>query len=140
MTKQKPPKPTRGQLERTLSQQFQKLYREHLGHSTGKVCCELSENRLTIIVEDSLTQPEKLLLEKSDSKLTEQVRDDLDEAIRPEIIKLVEGVLDQKVADIMSDTTLETGRTGVMVVLADEAEAPTSEAANTIEVDFDKAS
>jgi uncharacterized protein YbcI len=42
---------TRGQLERTLSQQLQKLYKEQLGHSTGKVSCRLFDNKLMVIVE-----------------------------------------------------------------------------------------
>jgi uncharacterized protein YbcI len=112
---------SRGQLERTLSQRLQKLYREHLDHSTGKVSCQLINDKLTVIVEDSLTQPEKLLIETSkDPELVEKVRSDLDSVIRPKIIGLVEEILERKVLDLMSDTTLETGRTGVIVVLSNE--------------------
>lgn len=113
---------SRGQLERTLSQRLQKLYREHLDHSTGKVSCQLINDNLTVIVEDSLTQPEKLLIETSnDPELVEKVRSDLDGVIRPKIISLVEEVLEKKVLDLMSDTTLETGRTGLIVVLSSES-------------------
>ena len=118
MTSTTSKKPTRGQLERTLSQQFQKLYREHLNHSTGKVTCQLFDDKLTIIVEDSLTQPEQLLLEESKSEIVEQMRSDLDDAIRPKIIDLVEEILGQKVIDLMSDTTLKTGRSGVVIILS----------------------
>ena len=118
MTSTTSKKPTRGQLERTLSQQFQKLYREHLNHSAGKVTCQLFDDKLTIIVEDSLTQPEQLLLEESKSEIVEQMRSDLDDAIRPKIIDLVEEILGQKVIDLMSDTTLQTGRSGVVIILS----------------------
>lgn len=113
---------SRGQLERTLSQRLQKLYREHLDHSTGKVSCQLMNDQLTVIVEDSLTQPEKLLLKTSqDSELVKKVRSDLDAITQPKIIDLVEEVLERKVLDLMSDTTLETGRTGLIVILSNES-------------------
>lgn len=111
--------PTRGQIERTLSQQLQKLYREHLGHSTGKVTCQLVKDKLTIVIEDALTQPEQLLLQKKDDiDLVKQVRSDLDEVLRPQLISLIEANLDRKVLDLISNTTLETGRTGLIVILA----------------------
>lgn len=111
--------PTRGQIERTLSQQIQKLYREHLDHATGKVSCQLFKDKLVVIIEDALTQPEQLLLEKHDDKeLVEQVRADLDDAIRPRMITLVEEILERKVSDLISDTTLDTGRSGIIVILS----------------------
>lgn len=120
MTQQDSQKPTRGQLERSLSQQLQKLYREHLGHSTGKVTCQLSSDKLTIVIEASLTQPEQLLLQESDAQRVEQLRADLDGALRPKLIELVEEVLNLSVIDLMSDTTLETGRTGFVIILSDD--------------------
>lgn len=109
---------TRGQLERRLSQQLQKLYREQLGHTPGKISCQLLKDKLTIIVEDSLTQPEQLLLKDAEKlALVEEVRADLDEVVRTGITNLAEEILDRKVIDLMSDTTLETGRTGVLVLI-----------------------
>jgi len=119
MTKQDSPKPTRGQLERSLSQRLQKLYREYLGHSTGKVSCQLSDDKLTIVVESSLTQPEQLLLQEADAQKVEQIRAELDNAFRPKLIALVEEVLSLEVIDLMSDTTLETERTGFVIILSD---------------------
>jgi uncharacterized protein YbcI len=113
--------PTRGQLERTVSQQLQKLYREQLGHTPGKITCQLFNDKLTIIVEGSLTQPELLLLQETSPQRVEQLRTDLDEAVRPKLISLVETVLDRQVLDLMSDTTLETGRTGMVIILSEES-------------------
>lgn len=111
--------PTRGQLERYLSQQIQKLYRECLDHSTGKVGCQLFKDKLVIIIEKALTQPEQLLLEKNgDKDLVEQVRADLDAAIRPKVVGVVEQILDRKVSDLISDTTLDTERSGIIVILS----------------------
>lgn len=122
MARHDSPKPTRGQLERSLSQSLQKLYREHLGHSTGKVTCQLSDDKLTIVIESSLTQPEQLLLQESDAQKVEQLRAELDNAIRPKLVGLVEEILDLQVVDLMSDTTLATGRTGFVIILSDAAQ------------------
>lgn len=112
---------TRGQLERTLSQKLQKLYADYLNHATDQVRCTLLNGSLTIIVENALTQPEQILLEqKKKPELVEQIRSNLDDAIKPEMISLVEEILGKKVIDAMGDTTLETGRTGIIFILSED--------------------
>ncbi len=110
-------KPTRGQLERTLSQRLQSLYREQLGHQPSKVTCQLFDEKLAIIVENSITPPEQLLADRGQAELAEQVRSELDEAIKPKLKTLIEEVLEVTVLDLLSDATLETGRTGIIAVL-----------------------
>lgn len=119
MTKSEINKPTRGQLERSLSQQIQKLYREALGHSPSKVTCQLRDDQLTVVIDSSLTQPEQLLLQGYDTERVEQLRSDLDNLVRPKLTAIVEATLGQEVVDLMSDTTLETERTGLVIVLKD---------------------
>ncbi len=110
-------KPTRGQLERSLSQRLQALYREQLGHQPSKVTCQLFDEKLAIIVENSITPPEQLLANNGQTELAEQVRSDLDKAIQPQLKELIEDVLGVSVLDLLSDATLETGRTGIIAVL-----------------------
>ncbi|MDP8963003.1 MAG: DUF2294 domain-containing protein [Cyanobacteriota bacterium] len=110
-------KPTRGQLERLLSQRLQALYREQLGHQPSKVTCQLFDEKLAVIVENSITPPEQLLVNNGQTQLAEQVRSDLDKAIQPQLKALIEEVLGVAVLDILSDATLETGRTGIIAVL-----------------------
>lgn len=110
-------KPTRGQLERMLSQRLQALYRERLGHQPGKVTCQLFDEKVAIILENSITPPEQLLADRGQSELAEQVRSELDEAIKPQLRHLIEEVLGVAVLDLLSDATLETGRTGIIAVL-----------------------
>lgn len=109
--------PTRGQLERTLSQRIQALYREQLGHQPGKVTCQLFAEEVAIIIENSMTRPEQLLVKSGETELVEQFRDTLHDAIRPNLVAAIEEVLDVPVVDIMGDATFETGRTGLIVVL-----------------------
>jgi uncharacterized protein YbcI len=101
-----------------LSQRIQALYRNQLGHQTGKITCELFDDKLAIVVENSVTQPEQLLLEDGKDHLAEQIRLGLDDAIRPKLQALLEEVLNVSILDLLSDATPETGRTGVIAILA----------------------
>lgn len=111
--------PTRGQVERTIAQRIQALYREHLGHQPNKVTCQLSEKNVVILLEDSITQPEQLLAQVGRQELAEQVHTDLDEAIKPKIKALLEEVLQVSVLDLLSDATLDTGHAGIIALLAE---------------------
>lgn len=109
---------TVGQVEREISQKVQALYKKHLGHQPSKVTCQLFGTKLAIILEKSVTQPEQLLASEGQSDLAEKVRADLNSAMQPQIKELVEKILDVDVMDILSDATLETERTGIIVVLS----------------------
>ncbi len=109
--------PTRGQLERLLSQKLQALYREQLGHQPGKITCQLFDEKLAIIVENSITPPEQVLANNGQTELAEQVRSDLEKAIQPQLKALIEEILGVTVLDLLSDATLETGRTGIIAIL-----------------------
>ncbi|HEY9860820.1 MAG TPA: DUF2294 domain-containing protein [Candidatus Obscuribacterales bacterium] len=109
--------PTRGQLERTLSQRIQALYREQLGHQPSKVTCQLFDEKLAIVLEDSITPPEQLLANSGQEELAKQVRTDLAKAIEPQLRELIKEVLGVEVLDLLSDGKIDTGRTGTIVVL-----------------------
>jgi uncharacterized protein YbcI len=100
-----------------LSQRLQALYREQLGHQPGKVTCQLFDEKVAIILENSITPPEQLLADRGQAELAEQVRSELDEAIKPRLKHVIEEVLGVAVLDLLSDATLETGRTGIIAVL-----------------------
>lgn len=108
---------TRGQAERSISQQIQAVYRNQLGHQPGKVTCQIFDAKLAIVIEDAVTSPEQLLAEEGRTDLVAQVRTDLDRAIRPYLKSVIEKTLNVGVLDLMSDSTLETGRTGIIAVL-----------------------
>jgi uncharacterized protein YbcI len=112
-----PAAPTRGQLERTLSQRIQSLYREQLGHQPSKVTCQLFDEKVAIVLEDSITQPEQLLANSGQEELAKQVRSDLAKAIEPQLRELIQEVLGVEVLDLLSDGKIETGRTGTIAVL-----------------------
>ncbi|MEA5574238.1 DUF2294 domain-containing protein [Calothrix sp. UHCC 0171] len=110
--------PTRGQIERTVSQNIQAFYREQLGHQPSKVTCQLNDRNLVIVIENSITPPEQLLAQAGKQELAEQVRSDLGEAIKPQIQQIIEDILSVEVVELLSDATIETGRTGIIAVLS----------------------
>jgi uncharacterized protein YbcI len=110
--------PTRGQLERTLSQRIQALYRNQLEHQPSRVTCQLFDEKLAIILEDSITQPEQLLVNNGQTELAEKVRAQLDDVLQPQLKGLIEEVVGVSVVDILSNAKLETGRTATVVILA----------------------
>jgi uncharacterized protein YbcI len=122
---------TRGQLERTLSQRIQALYRNQLGHQPSKVTCQLFDEKLAILLEDSITQPEQLLVESGQEALAEQVRLDLDKALQPQLKQLIEEIVGVSVVDLLSNATLATGRTGTIAVLAAAPKVRNSAASNS---------
>ena len=61
--------PTRGELERTLSQEVRAFYHAQLGHQPSKVTCEFIGDKIAILIENSITQPEQLLAQRGQQKL-----------------------------------------------------------------------
>ncbi|MEB3181245.1 MAG: DUF2294 domain-containing protein [Nostocaceae cyanobacterium] len=110
--------PTRGQVERNLSQRIQALYRAQLEHQPSKVVCQIFDDKIAIILEDSITQPEKLLVTSGNEELAENVHSELEETLQPQIKALIEEVMGVSVVDMLNDSTLETGRTATIAVLA----------------------
>ncbi|MBW4505207.1 MAG: DUF2294 domain-containing protein [Scytonematopsis contorta HA4267-MV1] len=111
--------PTRGELERTLSQRIQALYANQFAHTPNRITCQIFDDKLAIIIENSITQPEQILINEGKEELAEAVRSQLDEAIKKPLKELIEEILNVAVQDLMSDATLETGRTGIIVVLSE---------------------
>ena len=111
--------PTRGQLERILAQTIQKFYRNQLGHQPSKVTCQFFDAKLVIILEDSITNTEQILIEEGKEDLAEEVRSNLDDAIQPELKQLIEEIIEVKIIDLLSDVTFNTGRAGIIAILSE---------------------
>jgi len=108
---------TRGQLERKLSQKIQALYRQNLEHQPSKVTCQFFAAKLAIIIEDSITNAEQILLDEGKENLALKVRSNVNEAIQPKLKGLIEQIAQVTVVDFMSDANFSTGRTGTIAIL-----------------------
>jgi len=111
--------PTRGQIERTLSQRIQSLYRNQLEHNPSRVVCQIFDDKIAIVLEDSITQPEQVLVENGQEDLAQQVRLELDEALQPQLKALIEEVVGVTVIDLLSNAKLDTGRSATVAILAE---------------------
>ncbi len=109
--------PTRGQLERNISQRIQSLYRSLFGHQPSQVSCNLIDNKLVIAMENAITPPEKLLVDNGQAELAEKVRSELQTVLEEQMKDLINEVLGVEAIDLLNDTTLETGRTGTIAIL-----------------------
>ena len=112
--------PTIGQLERELSQKIRAFYREQLGQQPSKVTCQLFGAKLAFVLEDTVTKPVQVLVEEGKETLAQQVRQDLDQVLQPQLQQLIESILSVDVVDILSDSALDTGRSGIIVILSQE--------------------
>jgi uncharacterized protein YbcI len=110
--------PTRGQLERNLSQRIQALYRSLLGHQPSQVSCNLIDNKLAIAIENAITQPEQLLAQNGHEELAEKVRSELETVLESQMKDLINEVLGVDAIDLLNDATLETGRAGTIAILS----------------------
>lgn len=108
---------TRGQVERTISQRIQALYRDQIGHQPSQVTCEIFDDKLTIVLEDSITPAEQLLLQEGKEESVEELRSELDEVLQPQLKAEIEDILGMTVLDLLCDSTLETGRMGLIAIL-----------------------
>ncbi|MBD6615189.1 DUF2294 domain-containing protein [Komarekiella sp. 'clone 1'] len=109
--------PTIGQLEREISQQIRNLYHEKLGQRPSQIICHFFDTEIVISLENSVTQAEKTLLNGGYDSLAEQIRLYLDKIIKPQLKALIEQIISQPVIDLMTNTNLATGRTGIIIIL-----------------------
>ncbi len=114
--------PTIGQLEIEISQQIVNLYNDRLGKSPSQIICHFFDTEIVISLENSVTQAEQTLRKGGYDSLAEQVRLYLDKIIKLELKSLIEETIGKPVLDIVTNTNLATGRTGIIVVLNQLAE------------------
>ncbi|MEB3178892.1 MAG: DUF2294 domain-containing protein [Nostocaceae cyanobacterium] len=121
-------KPTIGQIERELTQRLQSLYHDQSGHRPSKVVCQFFDHRIAVTVENAVTPAEQTLINDGKEEIATQFRLGFDKTIEPQLKALVEEIVGTSVLDIMSDTTLETGRTGIILVLEESPDVRNPEA------------
>lgn len=109
--------PTRGQLERQLSQTLQSIYREQFGHPIGKITCHLFKNKVAIVAEDTVTKIEKILLDNSQLDLAHGLRSIISKTFAVQIKQAIGNILQVEVMDLISGSSLDSGYLGVLVFL-----------------------
>lgn len=108
------------QAQGIISENVKRMYHDQLGHEPGLVTCQILDNKLVLLIEGAITPVEKLLLQIKQRRLVEQVRALLDVAIQPHLGAILEQLTDVSVVDLMVNTTVDTERTGSIVILAEK--------------------
>lgn len=107
---------TKLQLENLISEKIQNLYLEHLKQQLQKISYRWQSNRLTLVMEGTVTQPEQLLYQCDRRTLAYRVRNTIDLVILPKIKQEIEKIAEVNITDFLCDTKIETGRTGVIII------------------------
>ncbi|MEH1896636.1 MAG: DUF2294 domain-containing protein [Nostoc sp.] len=121
-----------GKLETEISQQIVKLYNKRIGKSPSQIICHFLDAEIVISLENSVTQAEYTLLKEGYTTLAEQVRLYLETIIKPELKSLIEVIIGQPVLELMTNTNLATGRTGIIVVFNQLPDVPNPESITKI--------
>lgn len=106
------------QIETLLSPKIHSLYLERLQHELCGINFHWFENKLILVLEGTVTKTEKLLYQNHHQELADRVRKIIDEMILPEIKIAIEQTMNVSVVDFLSDTTIDTSRTGVIAIFA----------------------
>ena len=115
--------PTSGQLERDISQRVEKLYRQELEHSPRKVTCQLFSNQLAIVIEDALTEVEKILANTdNDTDTAQELNTAINQSIKSKLKVLVEEILAVEVDDILFSSTVKTNQAAAIATLKQSPE------------------
>ena len=109
--------PTRGQLERQMSQTLQSLYRQQFGHLASKITCHLFDNKVAIVAEDTITKVEKILYDHSKLDLVYNIRFAIGEAFVRQVKQITTEILQVEVIDIIFDSTSNSGYLGMIIFL-----------------------
>ena len=101
---------TKGEMEAVISSSMIKFQREQLGRGAESAKTYIIEDMVVIRLKGVLTPAEKQLAKKEKGKaLVKEIRYHLEEIIRPELEKLIEGITGKKVVTIHNDISTKTG-------------------------------
>lgn len=103
-------------LEDVLSPKIRDIYKNQLKHQLDSVSFYLFERTLIVILEGTVTPPEKMLNNNEKICLAKKVRKVIDSILKPQLKKIIEDVMNVKVVDFLCDTTLESDCTSAIII------------------------
>lgn len=116
-------------LEQQIEERVQHWYTNHLGHTHVKVCCHIFGNKLMIVLDEAVTQPERLLVASGRLDFAQQMHTALDQILRLHLQQTIESLTQVRIVDLLTATQLDTERTSIVAILS-EAVTPQPLAVN----------
>jgi uncharacterized protein YbcI len=98
------------------------LLHEYTGRGPTKARTFIDDTMVTILLADTLTKAERKLVEKGLSDRVLQLRHDFQNSMRDDLVSMVEGTLERKVAAFMSQNHIDPDL-AVEVFVLEAAEA-----------------
>lgn len=103
-------------LKRELQSRIRSLYIEKLNHYPRQISLNIFERQLVIVIDSAVTKPEALLISSDRSSLAYQVRTKINKILQPQLICLIENVLDSAVINLLLATHLESGVASITAI------------------------
>ena len=105
---------------REISRGAVAIAKEHIGRGPNKVRATIAGNMVTIIYEEGLNPAEKKLVADGDAEFVRLMRRRFQDAVRSEVVALVERTLGRRARTFLSDHDV-VNDVGIEVILLDEA-------------------
>jgi uncharacterized protein YbcI len=105
------------QIKKNLDRNIRNIYQERLKHQLNKISFHLFDDTLIIFIEGTVTCSEKLLQKNDGILLARQVRKAIDRVIQPQIESAIEQVMNVRVIDFLSDTTIDNNCSFAIAIL-----------------------
>ena len=106
-------------IEHILAERIQSLFIDQLGHQPEDIYCRFLDNKLTIVIENAITKPEKLLIAAGYQDIVKKARGSIEKILQPEVIKIIEEISDSQVSNMLFATHLDTNYVSIIALFAD---------------------
>ncbi|WP_414619822.1 DUF2294 domain-containing protein [Calothrix sp. CCY 0018] len=106
-------------VDQILVERIQSLFIDKLGHQPEDVYCRFLDNKLTIVIENAITKPEKLLMAAGYQEIVEKARSSIEKILQPDFKLLIEEVTNSQVSNILFATHLDTNYVSIIALFAD---------------------
>ncbi|NJK37171.1 MAG: DUF2294 domain-containing protein [Oscillatoriales cyanobacterium RM1_1_9] len=103
-------------IQDALTARIKTLYQQQFNHQIHQIIYHSFGNNLIILIENVTTKPEQLLVQFEVQELTREVRTIFDHLIQPQIKLLIEETISTTIIDFLYDTSIQTGRTGIIAI------------------------
>jgi uncharacterized protein YbcI len=112
------PEPTRGQIERQLTQSIQGFFRDRTGQRPTRAVCQLYDSGLTLILENTVSPIERTLLAAHQGEFAQQIRAKIQEVFKPALKDIIEAAVSTTVISVLVDSDLQSGLVSITAILA----------------------
>ena len=113
-------------IEHILAERIQSLFIDQLGHQPEDIYCRFLDNKLTIVIENAITKPEKLLIAAGYQDIVKKARGSIEEILQPEFKKIIEEISNSQVSNILFATHLDTNYVSIIALFADNYQLTSS--------------